>query len=529
MANLSSSSGDGNLQVGVDAFGSFGSSVGGNGTSNAIYDPIGTFNGFGSSFGTTFQSGVAIRLGDSGRRSFLTTGFISDGGLANPGFNSQTTNSAESEFSFNVLDFDLTQTAQDSFAEGERIGSILTQVYEVTNTSDAEVSFELVRYLDGDLDGIINGGGRVVRDGEEILFETIDVVDSAESNTFVGITGEGGDTSGSGRFEIDSFDSIRSTIASGGELDDTINNDNDGDGLIDFDFDVTLGLNNEFVLAPGESTTYTTKTIFGFGSVEEIITEDPRVITQSLNVVKESGDEEAIDETENSISGGESNDALNGTANDDLLEGFGGLDVLDGGAGSDTLDGGEGVDTAVYQFSSTGVTANLADGTAVDGDGDTDTLISIENIIASELDDNLVGDDGANSLTGRGGNDVIDAAAGDDFVTGGNGSDLLIGGSGSDRFVYISPTEGGDTIEDFEVGTDKISLVSAVFGLSSGVLSENRFTLDTAATDGEQRFIYDNATGNLFFDRDGNGSQGQQLIANVGAGSGFSASDIELL
>ena len=230
--------------------------------------------------------------------------------------------------------------------------------------------------------------------------------------------------------------------------------------------------------------------------------------------------------------GTDGNDGITGDELDNAILGRSGNDALDGGAGNDILDGGEGLDTAVYQFNSTGVTANLAEGTAVDADGSsTDTLISIENIIASELDDNLVGDDGVNSLAGRGGNDVIDGAAGDDFVIGGDGADSLTGGEGSDRFVYLSPSEGGDTISDFEVGADNISPVSAAFGggLQAGTLPENRFTLGTAATNGEQRFILDDATGDLFFDIDGNGIQDSQLIANVGAGSGFSANDIQLL
>lgn len=111
------------------------------------------------------------------------------------------------------------------------------------------------------------------------------------------------------------------------------------------------------------------------------------------------------------------------------------------------------------------------------------------------------------------------------------GSDTLSGGGGNDSFVFISPTEGGDTITDFEVGTDKITIVSTAFGggLSSGSLSLAQFTIGSSATDSNQRFIFDDAAGDLFFDLDGSGTQGQQLIANVGAGTGFSASDIQLL
>ena len=251
---------------------------------------------------------------------------------------------------------------------------------------------------------------------------------------------------------------------------------------------------------------------------------DVTVENQAVNTVSSPIDGEFV--------GTDGNDGITGDGLDNAILGRSGNDALDGGAGNDILDGGEGSDTAVYQFNSTGVTANLAEGTAIDADGSsTDTLISIENIIASELEDNLVGDDGVNSLAGRGGNDVIDGGAGEDFIIGGDGADSLTGGEGSDRFVYFSPSEGGDTISDFEVGADEISPVSAAFGggLQAGALPENRFTLDTAATNSEQRFIFDDATGDLFFDVDGNGIQDRQLIANVGTGTGLSSSDIQLL
>jgi len=532
MANLSTSPGDGSLQVGVDAFGSFGSAAQGDGTSNAVYNPIGEIN----SSGTSFESALAIRVGSGGERTFLTTGNIFGGELENPGFNSQTSNATESKFAFEGLDFDLTQTAQDSFSEGERIGSLLTQTYEITNTGDEEIAFELVRYLDGDLQfngSIEDGGGRIFRDGEEILFETDTAGESAESNTFIGITGVGGDAAAPGRYEIDSFSGLGTRIAAGTELDDIITNDNDGDGFVDAGsgYDITLGLNNEFALAPGASTTYTTKTIFGSGSTEDVNSEDPEIIQQSLNPIRgTSGDDVLIGtDADDDISAGSGNDVLEGGPGNDILRGRGGRDVLAGGAGNDELDGGAGVDTVVYETNTEGVSASLADGTANAGASNIDVFSGIENLVGSDVDDSLTGDDGANSLTGRGGDDAIVGGAGNDFIIGGNGADSTTGGAGNDLFIFSSPGEGGDTITDFEVGVDKISPVSAVFGLPSGPLPGSRFGLGTAATDGDQRFVYDDGTGDLFFDADGNGSQGQQLIANVGAGTGLSSSDIQLL
>ena len=60
----------------------------------------------------------------------------------------------------------------------------------------------------------------------------------------------------------------------------------------------------------------------------------------------------------------------------------------------------------------------------------------------------LTGTDGADLLTGTDGNDVIDGLLGDDTYTG---------GAGADQFV-LAIAQGIDTITDFEVGIDQISL-----------------------------------------------------------------------
>ena len=60
----------------------------------------------------------------------------------------------------------------------------------------------------------------------------------------------------------------------------------------------------------------------------------------------------------------------------------------------------------------------------------------------------LTGTDGDDLLTGTGGDDLLDGLLGDDIYTG---------GAGADQFV-LALAQGVDTITDFEVGTDQISL-----------------------------------------------------------------------
>ena len=269
---LTNAPGDGSVTVGVDGYGAFGSSVGSD-SANAVYDPVGS----GAPAATTFQSGVAIRFGTSGGRSFLTSGDIGGtGGLANPTVTGTTTLGASS-FTFGGLSFALTQTLTPLLSGTTQTGSVLTQAYTITNPGLASSSFELIRYLDGDLlfDGsLVDGGGRLFLGGTEVLFETDSATGTATSTTFVGITGEGGTTPVADRFEIDSYSGLRSRIVAGTALDDIVTGDGaDADQFIDAGngYDVTLALRNLFTLVPGASDVYSTRTIFGSGSPETVV------------------------------------------------------------------------------------------------------------------------------------------------------------------------------------------------------------------------------------------------------------------
>ena len=257
---LSNGTGDGSLTVGVDGFGSFGSSVGGE-TSNAIYDPIGSIG----AAGTTFESGLFL----SGPPTWLTSGSIGgSASLLNPEITGDST-SANSSFTQGALSFALEQEVVDSFDDsGNRVGTVLNQQYQITNAVDVPNSFTLTRYLDGDLlfDGSISDGGGVIeRAGNFIAFETDTATGSAAASTFVGITSSVGLTSGGAdsRFEVAPFSGLRTQISQGDILGNTVAQDLDFDGFIDTAFDVTLAVSNFISLAANETVTYTTQTLFG--------------------------------------------------------------------------------------------------------------------------------------------------------------------------------------------------------------------------------------------------------------------------
>ena len=233
----------------------------------------------------------------------------------------------------------------------------------------------------------------------------------------------------------------------------------------------------------------------------------------------------------NSFSGTAGADALTGTDQSDLLEGLGGDDVLAGLGDDDLLDGGPGNDTVVYQLDPGGATVDLFAGTATDGFGGTDTIIDVENVIGSEFSDVLTGDSGANTISGLGGVDIINGGGGNDSFIPGAGADNVTGGGGADNFFYLSPGEGDDSITDFEVGVDTISIVGAFFpgGLSGGVVPASQFFEGSAATDASQRFGYDSATGEVFFDEDGLGGVGQITLATLTNQPAFTNADITVL
>ena len=275
--SLSNGPGDGSVSVGVDGYGSFGLAVGGNST-DALYDPVGA----GGPTATTFESGVAIRFGSAGTRSFMTSGDIfGTGSLANPTVTGTTT-SGSSTFALGGLSFVLTQTLTPIFTGITQTGSLLTQSYAITNTSAGSLDFELVRYLDGDLrfdGGLVDGGGRLFAGSTEILFETDSATGAATPTTFVGITAEGGShTAASGRYEIDSYAGLGGRIVTGTALDGIITGDGgDADQFIDAGggYDVTLALNNAYSLPAGASTTYVTNTVFGAGEPERVTPQTP--------------------------------------------------------------------------------------------------------------------------------------------------------------------------------------------------------------------------------------------------------------
>ncbi|MCW5737172.1 MAG: hypothetical protein KIS73_23805, partial [Enhydrobacter sp.] len=215
--------------------------------------------------------------------------------------------------------------------------------------------------------------------------------------------------------------------------------------------------------------------------------------------------EDSIQNIEN-ITSGFGNDTLIGDGSDNLFQ---------SGSGKDKLDGRGGSDTASYadQYGNVSVTLNGATNVSVKVNGVAeDTIRNIENVIGGSGNDTLTGDALANRLEG------------------GAGNDTLTGGAGKDEFVFGFPPNGvfsalgNDRITDFNVADDSFVLAFAPFG-GPGSLVANAFYIGTAAHDADDRIIYNQMTGALFYDADGAGAGGQVQFATISTGLALTNND----
>lgn len=200
--------------------------------------------------------------------------------------------------------------------------------------------------------------------------------------------------------------------------------------------------------------------------------------------------------------GGNNNDTLIGNNDANILRGGEGNDTLTGNLGNDTLDGGNGNDRVNYLTSGGGLVIDLIAGTAIHG-AETDTLISIEWVLAGGGNDVIYGTTGFNVIHGWEGDDVFFGRGGNDFLSGQGGTDtvsyngmssalvidLLNGrttGATADTLQLIESAIGGSG-DDRLVGSAMNNSLTGGDGMDTAVFASTRasFTQHTKFVGGE--------------------------------------------
>jgi Ca2+-binding RTX toxin-like protein len=186
----------------------------------------------------------------------------------------------------------------------------------------------------------------------------------------------------------------------------------------------------------------------GLGGDDRLLGPGLPEATSLVLLGNEGADELTGGETEDALVDGAGDDVASAGGRDDALPNNGGGDQLDAGAGEDlfvsnavcngdVLDGGGDRDNANWANFGSGVTIDLAQGSAglIGAGGEAHCtsaaeltgLQAIEDIEGTNLGDNLIGDAASNQLLGRVGADNYFAGAGDDLLLANSAdSDLTI-------------------------------------------------------------------------------------------------------
>jgi Ca2+-binding RTX toxin-like protein len=150
--------------------------------------------------------------------------------------------------------------------------------------------------------------------------------------------------------------------------------------------------------------------------------------------------------------------------------------------------------------------------------------------------DNLGGSDVVDRMSGFGGNDKLNGFAGNDFLLGGAGNDNLTGGPGNDYFVFntaFNSSTNRDAITDFNHVNDQFQLENAIFTrLGAGAthaLNPAFFHAGAAAADANDYIVYNQATGLLIYDVNGNAAGGIFGIAVLTNRPALAANDFQVI
>jgi len=234
---------------------------------------------------------------------------------------------------------------------------------------------------------------------------------------------------------------------------------------------------------------------------------------------------------------------INGTGNGqaNIVLGNSGNNQLNGASGADEMRGGAGDDTYFVDNVGDVVIEAASNGTDTVNSSVSFTLgASVENLVLTGISaisgtgnnaaNTITGNIAANTLSGSVGADMLSGGGGGDDLFGGSGNDDLTGDSGADKFRFdttLSASNNVDDILDFNVTDDSLYLDRDIFtGIAAdGTLAAGAFRAGTLALDGDDRILYDAATGHILYDADGIGGAAAILFATVTPGLVLTSAD----
>ncbi|MEZ0168943.1 beta strand repeat-containing protein [Microvirga sp. TS319] len=179
------------------------------------------------------------------------------------------------------------------------------------------------------------------------------------------------------------------------------------------------------------------------------------------------------------------------------------------------------------------VVVDVFDGTTTVRFTKTITILNLQKETVNGLSTSIPGIGIDDYLRGGAGDDTLNGSIGNDTLSGGGGSDRLNGGAGDDAFRFDAAITNlnTDKIVQFDlkdpgnpaVNGDRIELAQSRFtgitaaDVDSGILKASVFHAGTLATaQANHRIVYNQATGEIWYDRDGFGvGVAANLIATI--------------
>jgi lysophospholipase L1-like esterase len=144
----------------------------------------------------------------------------------------------------------------------------------------------------------------------------------------------------------------------------------------------------------------------------------------------------------------------------------------------------------------------------LDAVGESEFVNDFSNVIGTDFDDIIVGNNSSNE------------------IKAGEGADEITGNAGADLFIYETVNDGEDILTDFDATEgDQIQISAAGFGIEAG---DEMFVsgLNPQPIGNNANILYDTSSGVLSFDIDGSGTENAVTLATLSGAPALGVNDL---